>query len=107
MDKEQLDEIEKNFINNPAIDKSSVQAVLQQCVDEIRRLTGDYTIVTPGTRIIITGNTNAHEFEINQECIVVAWDDFSEEEDGELGVEAVAIGGNEHWLVRHTDYDVI
>ncbi|KAA9007273.1 hypothetical protein F4V43_01955 [Paenibacillus spiritus] len=103
MNKKYLDEIEEKFINNPAVDKSAVQAVLQHCVDEIRRLTGDYSKVIPGTHIIITANTNSHEFEINQECVVVEWDWFSEE-DGEYGVEAMSVAGGEHWFVRHTDY---
>ena len=57
-----------------------------------------------GDHIVITDNTNSHEFEIGQECVVCPWDWFSEDEDRDAGVEASPVNGGEHWFVRHTDY---
>lgn len=115
MDEERLREIENNIINNPTVDLFVVQQVLLECVDEIRNLKNidkgvPGRIVDPrqniGKTIKITGNTNSHEFEIGQECVIVEWDNFSEEEDGDSGVEAMAVGDEERdtWLVKHSDY---
>ncbi|MET3209694.1 UNVERIFIED_CONTAM: hypothetical protein ABIC26_002641 [Paenibacillus sp. PvR008] len=106
MDKERLDEIENNIVNSQDVDKSVVQQVLLECIEEIRKLNNNFQDLKLGQHIIITGKTNSHEFEIGQECIVVEWDEFDGEEDGEYGVEAVPIEGGEHWFVRHTDYRV-
>ncbi|ALS09970.1 hypothetical protein ABE82_26520 (plasmid) [Paenibacillus peoriae] len=57
-----------------------------------------------GQHIVITARTNEHGFEIGQECVVVEWDEFDEEEDAEYGVEAIPAKGGEHWFIRHTDY---
>ncbi|MFI2856910.1 hypothetical protein ACH6EH_07190 [Paenibacillus sp. JSM ZJ436] len=104
MNLERLDEIEKNIINNPTIDKAVVQSILQECIDEIRRLNNNFIYAKPGQHIIIRAKTNSHEFEIGQECIVTEWYWFSEEEDGSLGVEASSLDNKETWLVKHTDY---
>ncbi|NUU54892.1 hypothetical protein HP548_12475 [Paenibacillus taichungensis] len=116
MDEERLREIENNIINNPKVDLFVVQQVLLECVDEIRTLKNTDTgvpgrIFDPrqniGKTIIITRNTNSHEFEIGQECVIVEWDNFSEEVDGHSGVEAMAVGDVEcdTWYVLHSDYD--
>lgn len=104
--KERLNEIEE-ICNNPAIDKSVLQAILINCVGELRRLHG----FTPenqnaGKKIRITGNSNEHEFKIGQTVAIVDFDEF-DQDDAIYGVEAASLDGNEHWFVRHGDYEFV
>ncbi|MCW3793890.1 hypothetical protein OM416_20055 [Paenibacillus sp. LS1] len=73
--------------------------------DEIRRLIGINTSISPGQHIVITANTNHHEFEFGQHCVVTEWEIYDEAE-RDVGVEAMPVNGGQHWFVNHTDYDV-
>lgn len=61
--------------------------------------------VQVGDEIKITGNSNAHEFEIGQHVRVIEWEYFGDVDEIENGVEAS--DGKNSWFIRHEDYVVI